>query len=75
MIGLGVVEGRIKEEVESVCLNGGGEERRLFWSFRCISDIEFLLREEVIAVLIGEELEGELFFSFCCEVFCDGMGE
>ena len=31
--------------------------------------------EEVVALGIGEELEGELLCAFCCEVLSDGMGE
>ena len=33
------------------------------------------MSEEVVALGIGEELEGELFCAFCCEVLSEGMGE
>ena len=40
-----------------------------------ISNRQGLLRQQVLAAGIGEELELEGFGSFCCLVFCNGMGE
>ena len=74
-VGSGVGKRAVKGEGEEIAFDGGAGELGGLRRGGGIANREGLLRQQVLAVGIREELELERFRSFCCVVLREGVGE